>query len=74
MPAVGGFATESARMAFVGHKRSWNENSIRYLGGLGYGDINMTFYRPLFNVLAPLAPNEGIELGLKGMKNSKTTI
>ncbi|MCW0470833.1 hypothetical protein OH492_26265 [Vibrio chagasii] len=32
-------------MAFGGHKRSWKEDSILYLGGLGYGDINMTFYR-----------------------------
>ena len=44
--AVGGFATENGTwMAFIGHKRSWKEDSIRYLGGLGYGDINMTFYR-----------------------------
>jgi len=55
-------------MAFIGHKRSWEEGSIRYLGGLGYGDINMTFYRQSSpNALSPLDPNEGIELGLKGM-------
>ncbi|PTP77864.1 BamA/TamA family outer membrane protein [Vibrio splendidus] len=67
--AVGGFATENGTwMAFVGHKRSWNEDSIRYLGGLGYGDINMTFYRQSSpNALSPLDPNEGVELGLKGM-------
>ena len=67
--AVGGFATENGTwMAFVGHKRSWKEDSIRYLGGLGYGDINMTFYRQSSpNALSPLAPNEGVELGLKGM-------
>ncbi|MEZ8603753.1 BamA/TamA family outer membrane protein [Vibrio splendidus] len=67
--AIGGFATENGTwMAFVGHKRSWNEDSIRYLGGLGYGDINMTFYRQSSpNALSPLDPNEGVELGLKGM-------
>jgi len=67
--AIGGFATENGTwMAFVGHKRSWNEDSIRYLGGLGYGDINMTFYRQSSpNALSPLEPNEGVELGLKGM-------
>ncbi|MDL5028234.1 BamA/TamA family outer membrane protein [Vibrio sp. TMPB1044] len=67
--AVGGFATENGTwMAFVGHKRSWKEDSIRYLGGLGYGDINMTFYRQSSsNALLPLDPNEGVELGLKGM-------
>ncbi|MCZ8499949.1 hypothetical protein O9929_27265 [Vibrio lentus] len=43
------------------------KTSIRYLGGLGYGDINMTFIDKVSKRSVSTAPNEGVELGLKGM-------
>lgn len=66
--AVGGFATENGTwMGFIAHRRTWNEDSIRYLGGLGYGDINMTFYRQSSpKALESLAPGQGVELGMTG--------
>ncbi|ARR08096.1 glyceraldehyde-3-phosphate dehydrogenase [Vibrio campbellii] len=43
--AVGGFATENGTwMGFAGHRRTWAQDTVRYLGGVGYGDFNMTFY------------------------------
>jgi hypothetical protein len=31
-------------MGFAGHRRTWAQDTVRYLGGIGYGDFNMTFY------------------------------
>ncbi|MFZ3504977.1 BamA/TamA family outer membrane protein [Vibrio harveyi] len=43
--AIGGFATENGTwMGFLGHHRTWVQDTVRYLGGVGYGDFNMTFY------------------------------
>ncbi|HGY9588894.1 TPA: BamA/TamA family outer membrane protein [Vibrio harveyi] len=43
--AIGGFATENGTwMGFLGHRRTWAQDTVRYLGGVGYGDFNMTFY------------------------------
>ena len=66
--AVGGFATENGTwMGFIAHRRTWNNDSIRYLGGAGYGDINMTFYRQSTpKALDSLAPGQGVELGMTG--------
>ncbi|MCZ8488520.1 hypothetical protein O9992_18600 [Vibrio lentus] len=48
-PAItaSGFMTEKWHLDGVcwSQTQFWNEDLIRYLGGLGYGDINMTFYR-----------------------------
>ena len=42
--AAGGFATENGTlMGFLGHRHTWAEDSFRYLGGIGYGEVNMTF-------------------------------
>lgn len=66
--AVGGFATENGTwMGFIAHRRTWSNDSIRYLGGAGYGDINMTFYRQSTpKALESLAPGQGVELGMTG--------
>lgn len=66
--AVGGFATENGTwMGFIGHRRSWKQDTIRYLGGLGYGEVNMTFYNQNTTpILEDLGLGQGIELGFKG--------
>ncbi len=47
-PAVtvaGGAATENGTwFAMFGHRRVWKEDSIRYLGGIGYGNVVMNYY------------------------------
>lgn len=47
-PAItvgGAFGTDNGTWAgFVGHRHSWKRDSIRYLGGAFYGDVNMDFY------------------------------
>jgi outer membrane protein assembly factor BamA len=55
-------------MGFVGHRRTWNKDSIRYMGGLAYGDMNMTFYRQKNNAgaLEPIVGNSGVEFGMRG--------
>lgn len=71
-PAItiaGGFATENGTwMGFIGHRRTWNKDSIRYMGGLAYGDMNMTFYRQgnKSGALSPIAENSGVEFGMNG--------
>ena len=71
-PAItvaGGLATENGTwMGFVGHRRTWNKDSIRYMGGLAYGDMNMTFYRQKNNAgaLEPIVGNSGVEFGMRG--------
>ena len=45
LTAVGGFATENGSWGvFGGHRGVWKEDRIRYLGGLGYADLQLTFY------------------------------
>ncbi|MGF1765694.1 BamA/TamA family outer membrane protein [Aliivibrio kagoshimensis] len=45
LTVVGGLVTENdTKLGFAGHYRSFNQDSIRYLVGGGYGDINMGFY------------------------------
>ena len=42
---VGVGATDNGtKMAFAGHRQTWAQDSVRYLVGGGYGDINMSFY------------------------------
>ncbi|GIU28586.1 outer membrane protein assembly factor [Shewanella schlegeliana] len=42
---VGIGATDNGtKMGFAGHRQTWSQDSIRYLVGGGYGDINMSFY------------------------------
>ncbi|WP_255558063.1 BamA/TamA family outer membrane protein [Photobacterium sp. WH24] len=47
-PAItvaGGAATENGTwFAALGHRRTWNKDHIRYLGGIGYGDVVMDIY------------------------------
>ncbi|NOH80202.1 BamA/TamA family outer membrane protein [Vibrio sp. RE86] len=66
--AAGGFVTENGTwLGFIGHRRTWSEDSIRYMGGIGYGDINMTFYNQnSTNDLSFLPNGNGVELGMKG--------
>jgi hypothetical protein len=45
LTAVGGFATENGSWGvFGGHRGVWKEDRIRYLGGLGYASLQLTFY------------------------------
>lgn len=42
---VGVGATDNGtKMGFAGHRQTWGKDSIRYLVGGGYGDINMSYY------------------------------
>lgn len=66
--AVGGFTTENGTwMGFLAHRRTWDKDSVRYLGGLGYGDINMNFYpKSTPDLLEPVADGQGVEFGMQG--------
>ena len=45
LSAVGGFATENGSWGiFGGHRGVWKEDRVRYLGGLGYASLQLTFY------------------------------
>lgn len=45
LSAVGGFATENGSWGvFGGHRGVWKGDRIRYLGGLGYASLELTFY------------------------------
>jgi hypothetical protein len=45
LTAIAGFATENGSWGvFGGHRGVWKEDRIRYLGGLGYADLQLTFY------------------------------
>lgn len=45
LTAVGGFATENGSWGvFGGHRGVWKGDRIRYLGGLGYASLQLTFY------------------------------
>lgn len=45
LTAVGGFTTENGSWGvFGGHRGVWKEDRIRYLGGLGYADLQLTIY------------------------------
>lgn len=42
---VGGGATQNGTwFAMLGHRHVWKEDSIRYLGGLGYGNVVLDLY------------------------------
>ncbi|GAL28874.1 hypothetical protein JCM19239_6498 [Vibrio variabilis] len=32
-------------MALIGHRHTWNEDTIRYIGGAGYGHANIDVYK-----------------------------
>ncbi|WED28904.1 BamA/TamA family outer membrane protein [Vibrio sp. DW001] len=66
--AVGGFKTDNGTwIAFAGHRRSWNQDQIRYQVGAGYGDIKMTFYNPNGSRNLELDRNKnGVTLGMEG--------
>ncbi len=63
-PAItvaGGFATENGTKAmFIGHRRSWDKDHIRYMGGMFYGDMNMNFYGSYAQ------SSNGFEMNMKG--------
>ncbi|MFA0442670.1 BamA/TamA family outer membrane protein [Vibrio sp. 10N.222.51.C12] len=48
-PAItvaGGAVTDNGTwMALVAHRHTWNDDSIRYLGGMGYGHANIDVFR-----------------------------
>ena len=45
LTAVAGFGTENGSWGiFAGHRGVWKGDRIRYLGGLGYADLQLTFY------------------------------
>jgi hypothetical protein len=45
LTAVGGFATENGSWGvFGGHRGVWKGDRIRYLGGMGYATLQLTFY------------------------------
>ncbi|MEZ8987822.1 BamA/TamA family outer membrane protein [Vibrio breoganii] len=62
-PAVtvaGGAATENGTwFALLGHRRVWKQDSIRYMGGVGFGTAIMDFY-------PSITPNKGVEIETKG--------
>lgn len=64
-PAItvaGEFGTQNGTSAgFIGHRHTWNRDSIRYLGCAFYGDIHMNFYAPFANDGA-----SGFEMGMNG--------
>ncbi|MGS0680537.1 BamA/TamA family outer membrane protein [Shewanella sp. 125m-7] len=39
-----GATDNGTKMGFAGHRQTWAQDSIRYLVGGGYGDVNMSFY------------------------------
>ncbi len=63
-PAItvaGGFATENGTKAmFIGHRRLWNDDTIRYMGGAFYGDMFMNFYGTY------AVSSKGFEMNMKG--------
>ncbi|CAH1583412.1 Outer membrane protein/protective antigen OMA87 [Vibrio jasicida] len=56
--AVGAAATQNGSwFAFAGHRHTWREDSIRYLGGMGLGQMNLNIYQDIdFPGLGPLPP------------------
>lgn len=45
MSLAGGGGTQNGTwFAGAGHRHTWNDDSIRYLGALGYADINLDIY------------------------------
>ncbi|WP_244950653.1 glyceraldehyde-3-phosphate dehydrogenase [Vibrio superstes] len=65
-PAItvaGAFGTENGSWAaFIGHRHTWKKDSIRYLGGIGYGDIHMNFYSPFEQL-----ESSGFEMSMQGI-------
>ncbi|MCL1058357.1 BamA/TamA family outer membrane protein [Shewanella gelidimarina] len=59
---VGVGATDNgSKMGFAGHRQTWDKDSIRYLVGGGYGDINMSYYSQ-----ADFADALSIDLNMQG--------
>ncbi|MEZ8825042.1 BamA/TamA family outer membrane protein [Vibrio sp. 10N.261.55.A7] len=47
---VGGGATENGTwFGLLGHRRTWDQDSIRYMGGLGYGNAFIDIYADIGN-------------------------
>lgn len=65
---VGGFATENGTwMALAGHMRSWGSDTIRYKGGIGYGNFKLNFYPFEGNqLLEQIGGGNGIEMTTVG--------
>ncbi|OBT13453.1 glyceraldehyde-3-phosphate dehydrogenase [Vibrio sp. UCD-FRSSP16_10] len=61
---VGGAATENGTwFALIGHRRVWNEDAIRYFGGVGFGSAIMQFYP----FSSDLLKDKGVEIETKGL-------
>ena len=59
--AAGGYTANNTWFAGVGYLGFWNNDRIRYRGVVGYGDINLKYYRS-----TPLLPNDiSAEFGIK---------
>ncbi|WP_394154494.1 BamA/TamA family outer membrane protein [Vibrio maritimus] len=43
--AGGAYTDNGTWMALIGHRHTWNEDSIRYIGGAGYGHANIDVYK-----------------------------
>jgi hypothetical protein len=67
--AIGGFATSNGSwLGFAAHRHSWKQDSIRYLVGGGYGQINMVYYPfSQSEVSGSGILNDGLELELTGL-------
>ncbi|WP_295894338.1 BamA/TamA family outer membrane protein [uncultured Vibrio sp.] len=71
---VGGGATQNGTwFAILGHRRTWNQDSIRYMGGLGYGNAFIDIYADIGNN-SQWIPNQSVSFesdnkGYGGMQN-----
>ncbi|USD39046.1 glyceraldehyde-3-phosphate dehydrogenase [Ferrimonas sp. SCSIO 43195] len=62
LTVVGGLATDNDTwITFAGHRRSWQQDAIRYTLMGGYGDVHMTFYGPKDS-----DKNRGVTLAMEG--------
>lgn len=43
--AGGAYTDNGTWMALIGHRHTWKEDSIRYIGGAGYGHANIDVYK-----------------------------
>ncbi|QUJ69625.1 BamA/TamA family outer membrane protein (plasmid) [Photobacterium sp. GJ3] len=63
---VGGAATANGTwFGALGHRRTWNQDHIRYLGGVGYGDIVMDIFND-FGGRLPASQALGFETQTQG--------
>ncbi|MCL9773919.1 BamA/TamA family outer membrane protein [Vibrio methylphosphonaticus] len=57
--AGGAYTDNGTWMAVVGHRHTWNNDSIRYLGGAGYGRANIDVYKRFDLTLPTNSPLSG---------------